>query len=204
MLETGNCPNCGTLCKFELEIATCEMCKTKWRKRENQVSGKIVYEKWVCRIPELTLSFPYILSNVKFGPKLCGWKVVTPKRLPTGNLGVNSQATSLLKGKIVEERIAVPPKEPAFYEFDLVRDDTVEGTIVSDRPLDIWFIYERNIDRFLKHTQNFEPEDVTLGIYEAKIEFKAKRKGLFYVAIEHSEKESVKVEVNIYSLRTTT
>ena len=61
MPEIDNCPVCNTTCELEfgleeaigteitreLPYATCKICKTRWRRRDDpDVTGKMIYEKW--------------------------------------------------------------------------------------------------------------------------------------------------------------
>jgi len=213
--EIDNCPVCNTTCELEfgleegagaeidkeISYATCKTCKTRWRRRDDsKVLGKMVYEKWACRIPEITLSIPFVGGGLKLRPRWCRWIEVKEKQLPVSTLGrIESEEALTRKGETVEETIAIGRREFAFYDFKLIRGDKVEGKIVSDEPVDTWFLDEENFDRFCSD-KSFEVEDETQGIYEAKIKFKARKKGLWFVVIENSQRDSAKVKVNLYSL----
>ena len=215
MQEIDNCPICNTTCELEFGLeegagveiekdicyATCKTCKTRWRRRDDpKVFGKLIYEKWACRIPEITLSIPFVGGGLKLRPRWCRWIEVKEKQLPVDTLGgMKSEEELARTGKTVEETIAVGRKEYAFYDFKLMRRDKVEGKIISGEPVDAWFLDEENFDKFCRG-RYFEPEDVNQSIYEAKIEFRARKKGLWFVVIENSQRASAKVKVNLYSL----
>jgi len=214
MQEIDNCPICDTTCELEygleegagakidkeISYATCKTCKIRWRRRDDpKVLGKMIYEKWACRIPEFTLTLPLIVSK-KFQPKWCRWIKVKEKSIPVGTeKGMKPEEALTRKGKTFEETIAIPRKESAFYDFELIRGDKVEGKIVSDEPVDIMFMDEKNFDKF-DRDKSFEIEDTTESVYETKLDFKATKKGLWYVVIENPQTEPAKVKVHLYSL----
>lgn len=217
MQEIDNCPICNTTCELEYGLekgaggkigesekeilySTCKTCKTRWRRKDDpEVTGKLIYEKWECRIPEISLPIPFIGGGIKLRPRLCRWTRIEERQLPVSTLGMTSEEVLTQKGKTVEETIAIGRKEYAFYDFKLIRGDKVEGKIISGEPVDSWFLDEENFDKFCRD-RGFEPEDVNQGIYEAKIEFRARKKGLWFVVIENSQRVSAKVKVNLYSL----
>ena len=214
MQEKHNCPICGTTCELEygleapvgfetekeISYTTCKTCKTRWRIRDDPtLPEKVIYEKWACRIPEITIPIPFVGGGIKLGSRWCRWTKIEDKQLPVSTLEMRSEETITRKGKTVEEIIAVGHKEFAEYDFRLVRGDKVEGKIVSDKPVDVWFLDEKNFDRFLEE-KRIEVEDEIMSIYEAKIDFKATRKGLWFVVIEHPHKASAKVKVNLRSV----
>jgi len=217
MREIDNCPICDTTCELEYGLekgagakigntekeilyATCKTCKTRWRRKDDpQVTGKLLYEKWECRIPEISLPIPFIGGGINLRPRWCRWTRIKERQLPVSNLGMKSEEMLTRKGKTVEETIALGREELAVYDFSLKRDDEVEGKIVSDEPVDVLFFDEKNFERSCGDKRN-EPEDISTGIYEMKIDFKATKKGLWFVVIEHEHKISAKVKVHIYSL----
>ena len=214
MQEIDNCPVCNTTCVLEhgvekgsgvwtdkeIAYATCKTCKTRWRRRDDHiVPGKIIFEKWACRIPEITVPIPFIGGGIKLGPRWCRWIKVKEKQLPVSTLSGMKSEEPPKKGKVVEETIALSRKDFAVYDFSLIRGDKIEGEIVSDEPVDVWFFDKRNLDRFLGD-RSYVPEDVSMGIYEMKIDFKAPKKSLWFLVIEHPHKTSTKVKVHLYSL----
>lgn len=92
--EVDNCPVCNTTVTLkhglpgafeeiqeEVCSATCEICGTKFRRRDvHSNRGSIaVYEKWRCFVPKINLKI------VEIGPFWCGWKKVKEKNIPTGH-----------------------------------------------------------------------------------------------------------------------
>lgn len=88
-------------------------------------------------------------------------------------------------------------EEYAYYEFELSKRDQVKGEVSSDEPLDVWFLDEKNFDKY-ERDKSFEEEDGTESIYEAKLAFKATKKGSWFVVIENRSETDADVEVRLY------
>jgi hypothetical protein len=214
MLEIDNCPVCNTACKLEYGIgevgknehrieiayATCKTCKTKWRRKNDpQNLGKLIYEKWSCRIPATSIPFPFVGGGIKVSPKWCRWQFVTERRISVGTSNAKeAKETAVPVKKDYDETISLEKRNPARYEFDLVKNDEVKGEISSDSPMTVWFMDEENMDRY-DNRRRHDVEDGTEDVYQARISFKARKKGLWYIVIENKEKTPTKVKVHIYS-----
>lgn len=208
MSETDVCPVCGTKCQVECDSegrrgnvhAVCSTCGTKWRRRESH--GKLIYEKWAHRIPELNIAIPFVGGGAKLGPRWFRWvkirkKWLSPNVLP--KIIKDEQLTSKI-GKTYYEKASIKAHDYAFYPFELLRGDIVKGEIASDVPINVWFLDEENFDR-LERRKSFEETDGTEAVYETKPVFKAPRKGTWLIVIENKNKFRTKVSVHLYSER---
>lgn len=214
MPEIDNCPVCGTTCELEfglkeavgteygveISYATCKTCKTRWRRRDDpKVAGKLIYEKWACRIPELNISFPLIGGGIKLGPRWCRWVKVTERRIPTNvSAEVEFEEATTRQEKRFDERISIQAEEYAYYEFELSKGNKVRGKISSDEPVDVWFLDEKNFDK-LDRDKSFQEEDGTEGVYETKLVFEATKKGSWFVVIQNQTETATEVEVHLHS-----
>ena len=210
-----NCPICGTTCELEVgfeettgfederEImyATCKTCKTRWRMRDDPKSiGKQIYEKWACRIPSINIQFPFVGGGTKLPSRWCRWVKVKEKQLPVEGLDeIKPEVFSRTKGKLYNETISLKAREYAFYDFRLSRGEKVTGETISNEPVDVYFLDEKNFERF-ERKKNFEEQDETEDVYEAKLEFEAPRKGKWFVVIDNQNKTSTKVKVQLESV----
>jgi transcription elongation factor Elf1 len=214
MSEIDNCPICGTTCELEYGVeetigfkdgreimyATCKTCKTRWRRKfDAHIAGKQVYEKWVWRIPEINIPFPGVGGGIKISPKAGKWVKIRERQLPVGSVrGTKTRETEVKSGKTYRETISIEPRKYSFYEFKLLRGSKVKGEIISDIPIDVFFVDEKNFDRFDRGVR-FEAVDATEGIYDSKPEFKATKKGLWFVVLANKNKNPAKAKVNLFS-----
>lgn len=98
MPEIDNCPVCNTTCELEfgleegvgaeygreISYATCRTCKIRWRRRDDpKIFGNMIYEKWACRIPEITIPIPFIGGGIKLHSRWCRWVKVKERQIPT-------------------------------------------------------------------------------------------------------------------------
>ncbi len=199
MLETDNCPVCGTLCVLELGCATCKTCKTRWRRREDRAAGSIIYEKWAYRIPEISIPFPTVGGGIKLPPRSGRWirlkeiqqADVKPEQIPI--------AQPLSKQKtLAEELTLVRPHATALYNSRLSKGDRIKGEVTSDIPINVLFMDEINADKIERGKKN-ESKDGTYDVYQTKILFTAPRKGNWFVALENKSKTPAKVKVYLYT-----
>jgi len=144
-----------------------------------------------------------------------GIKVVSKKvqNLLVENGAEVDSTSSIVKipSSLVEEAIKKAPKkivlcgcmhgakDCSFCYFELKKEYEVKGKIISDKPVSILFLYEKNCDKLCRE-KKYQVEDITEGIYETELDFKARKKDLWFVVIENPQKNSAKVKVNIYSL----
>jgi hypothetical protein len=209
MSEIDNCPVCNTTCELEfgleegagaeyereISYATCKTCKTRWRRRDDPVvAGRMIYEKWSCRIPETTINVPIIGWNVKLRPIWCRWVKVKEKQLP-----VETLSGEVSKGKqiVANETLSIKKKEFQQYIVRLKRGETLRGEIHSDAPINIYFMDESNFGKYIGD-KRFYPEDGKDDFWEGSIEYSAPRKDVWFLVLENEGKESVKVKVYLY------
>lgn len=207
MAEIDNCPVCNTTCNLEYGLedfgdeysreilyASCKTCKTRWRRRDDHVDlGKMIYEKWACRIPETNIPFPFVGGGIRLHQKWCRWKYVKERRIPASD-----EMEHIRDESKFEETISIDAGDYGSYDFELTKGDQVTGDISSDVPVDVWFLDEKNFDKF-ERKKRFEEEDGTEQIYETKLNFLTSKKGLWFVAIANSSKTKAKVKVRLYS-----
>ena len=214
MPEIDNCPICNTTCELEfgleeavgiadsveVQYATCKTCKARWRRRSDlRHSGRLIYEKWACRIPELNISFPFIGGSTKIGPKWCRWIKVKERQLPVESLvSIDDEEPATEKERMFDERFLLEEDEHGHYEFKLSKGDRIKGEIHSDEPVDIWFLDEINFDKFVR-AKRFDEEDVSGSVYDTKLDFKVPSKGKWFVVIENPNKDSTEVRVKLSS-----
>ncbi len=202
MKEVDDCPVCNTTCEVENEFgkviyATCETCKTRWRRRDDREDhGKMMYEKWACRIPETKIPFPFVGGGIKLREGWCRWKKIKERRIPVRSRENGMQSNR--EEKTFEETVSLAARECAFYDFKLSKGGKVKGEVHSDTPVDVLFLDEENSDKF-DRGKRFEEADSTEGVYEAKLDFTASKKGLWSVAIDNRSKTRTKVKVHLYS-----
>jgi len=142
MPEIDNCPICNTTCELEygveegagaeiereISYATCKTCKTRWRRRDDpKVFGKMIYEKWACRIPEITLPIPFMGGGLKLRPRWCRWVKVREKSIPVGYEVLPSEDISRPKQIVANETISIKKREFLEYSVKLKRGDTLKG-----------------------------------------------------------------------------
>lgn len=176
---------------------TCKTCGTKWRRRES--SGKWIYEKWAHLIPELSVSFPFVGGGIKLGPKWFRWAKIKERPLPAfAHPKTRDKQEPTKTGKTYDEKTLVDAHSYVYYDFELLKGDRVKGEIVSDAPIDVWFLDEENFDRFDRR-KSFDEEDGTEAVYETKPDFEACRKGSWLVVIDNKNKTSAKASVNLHS-----
>jgi hypothetical protein len=96
-----------------------------------------------------------------------------------------------------KETICVTPSNGYSYEFELTRGDHLRGEIVSDNPMDIYFVDEINFDKWGKN-RYFEPETCNEGVFETQIDYVTPRKGTWYLILENNGKASARVNVRLY------
>lgn len=214
MPEIDNCPVCNTTCELEfgleegagaeyekeISYATCKTCKTRWRRRDDPKDfGNMIYEKWTCRIPEITIPFPFVGGGIKLRSRWCRWVRVKEKRIPTGvQIGLGSLAQPASKQRVIaEEVISIKARDHAYYYYKLSKGSKLKGEISSDVPIDVLFLDEKNFDRF-ERKRNFETEDATVDIYETKVAFVAPKKGNWFIALNNGKKTPAKVKVHLY------
>jgi len=214
MPEIDNCPVCNTTCelefgleegtgtesKTEISYATCKTCKTRWRRRDDpKVFGNMIYEKWACRIPEITIPFPFVGGGIKLHSALCRWVRVKEKQIPTGTADKQLPfAQPVSQSKILtDEVISIKARDFAYYCEKVLKGSAVKGEISSDIPIDVLFMDEKNFDKFVRK-KNFETEDETIGIYETKINFEAPKRGNLFVSLANRNKTPAKVKVHLH------
>jgi hypothetical protein len=201
MPETDNCPVCETKCLFEYgSETTCKTCKTRWRKREDpHLKGRMIYEKWDCRIPCMNVPFPFVGGGIKVGPHWCRWIKIKEIQISAVDKPNHQETQAVLqKNKIYEETFSIPPKDFGFYQFELKRKERVKGEVSSKVPVDVLFLDERNFEKYADD-RNFACKDIYEGIYDGKIDFEASSKGLWFVAIENKNKYEIKVKARLHS-----
>lgn len=213
MPEIDNCPICNTTCELEfgleeavgiadpveVQYATCKTCKARWRRRDDpRHAGRLIYEKWACRIPELNISFPFVGGSTRIGPKWCRWTKVRERQVPVEHLVSIDEEPVIEKGRVYDERFLLEKDDYGSYEFKLSRGDRIKGEIHSDEPVDIWFLDEINFGKF-ERDKTFHEEDVSGSVYDARLDFKLPSKGKWFVVIENLNKASAEVKVKLFS-----
>lgn len=211
MPEIDNCPVCNTPCEIEtgpvdksllgigteIVYATCKTCKARWRRKSGIFFGKLIYEKWACRMPEINIPFPFLGGGIKIHPRWCRWMKIKEKRILTEFERKIREKPTLLNGKTYDETISIPPKKHAIYEFEASRNSGVKGEISSNLPVDIWFLDEKNFDKY-DRKKSFEIEDETDGIFQAKINFMIRNDGSWFVILVNINKTEAKVKVYLH------
>lgn len=96
-----------------------------------------------------------------------------------------------------KETIFVSPTDGYSYELELTRGDHLRGEIVSDCPIDIYFVDEENFDKWNKN-RNFDYENCNEGVLEANIDYIVPIKGTWYLIIENNRRKSATVKVRLY------
>lgn len=212
MIETDNCPVCKTPCglvvekdKFEIEIAyaICKICKTRWRRRDDpKKDGRLIYEKWICRIPEMNIPFPFVGGGIKLRSRWCRWIKIKEKYVPVGYESAKDKPRRIgTQGEPFDpfdQRVQLRAKESKYYEFKLSKGDKIKGKILADNPVNVWFLDEKNFDRFIKY-KRFQHENATAGAYETNIDFEATKKDWWYVVVENPNKIPREVKIYLYS-----
>jgi hypothetical protein len=66
-------------------------------------------------------------------------------------------------------------KDCSFCYFELKKEYEVKGKIISDKPVSILFLDEKNCDKLCRE-KKYQVEDITEGIYETELDFKARKK----------------------------
>jgi len=209
MPEIDNCPVCNTTCELEfgleegagaesereISYATCRTCKTRWRRKDDPViAGKMIYEKWSCRIPDTTINVPIIGWSFKLHSRWCRWVKLKERQLPVGT----AEDVSKEKQIVANETLSIKKKGFQQYNVVLKRGETLRGEIHSDAPVNIYFMDESNFKKYIRGNRRFLPEDGKDDFWEGSIEFFASRKDVWFLVLENEGKESVKVKVYLY------
>ena len=214
MPEIDNCPVCNTTCELEYGLeeavgtgherevlyATCKTCKTRWRRREDPKDvGRLIYEKWACRIPRMHIPFPFVGGGIKLGPRWCRWVKVDERRIPVGGEipSETQEETIIKKGRVYDERVRIKEDEFTYYEFELSEGDRIRGEIHSDEPVNVWFLDKRNFDKF-ERNKSFQEEEGTENVYDTKLDFEVPLEGTWYIVIDNPNDTAVEVKIKIY------
>jgi len=217
MPEIDNCPICNTTCELEygveegagaeigreISYATCKTCKTRWRRRDDpKVFGKMIYEKWACRIPAVTLPFPFVGGGIKFPPRWCRWVKVREKSIPVGferGMETTPSEDVFRPTQIVaNETISIKKREFYEYSVKLKRGDILKGEIHSNAPINIYFMDEQNYFEGFARDKIFVYEHGSENFWEGSIEYFVPKKDEWFFILENEGKESAKVKVYLY------
>ena len=213
MKEIDNCPVCNTTCEleygleepvgseYEVEItyATCKTCKTRWRRRDDPKEfGKLIYEKWACLIPEITIPIPLMGGGIKLRPRWCRWVKAKEKSIPVGGHEMAPSEDEFRPKEVVaNETVSIKKREYQEYGVKLKKGETLKGEIRSDAPINIYFMNEQNLDKYVRD-KAFEFEDGSENFWEGTIEYSVPKKDDWFLVLENEGKESVKVKVYLY------
>jgi hypothetical protein len=89
--------------------------QTRWRRRDDPVVvGRMIYEKWACRIPDTAINVPIIGWNLKLRSRWCRWVKLKEKQLPVGTI---NEEVSDEKYIVADETVSIKKKE--FQEYDV-------------------------------------------------------------------------------------
>ncbi len=102
------------------------------------------------------------------------------------------------KAFIRKETIVVKPSDGYSYEFRLMKDDHLKGKIVSDNPIDVYFVDWLNFEDWTGN-RDFESEDCNEGVLETEIDYVTPRKGSWYLIMENRGRVPAKVKVRLYT-----
>jgi len=101
------------------------------------------------------------------------------------------------KQVVANETISIKKKEFQQYIVMLKRDDTLNGEIKADGPINIYFMDGLNFDRYFKG-KRFDSEYGSEDFWEGLIEYSVPRKDEWSLILENKGKESIKVKVYLY------
>lgn len=92
-----------------------------------------------------------------------------------------------------EETVVIESGEYQMYSYDLEEDDTLIGQIVSDMPVNVFIVNDRNFD-LLDDNKDFTAEYATTKVLKCKINFHPPRSGAWNVVIQHEENDEDEYE----------
>lgn len=93
-----------------------------------------------------------------------------------------------------EETVVIESGEYQMYSYDLEDDDTLIGQIVSDMPVSVFIVNDRNLG-LLDDNKDFTAEYTTAKVLKCKINFHPPRSGAWNVVIQHEENDEEEVDV---------
>jgi hypothetical protein len=135
-------------------------------------------------IPSLILAYERFRSDVNSKPKE-GKK--------------EQEQMEMVKERVTlhEEEIVARPNNGYYYDLQLTKNDHLKGEIVSTEPVDIYFVYGINLDKWFR-SKTFDYEDCNEDVLEAKIDYLAPKNGPWYLIIENNGRKIAKVKVHLY------
>ena len=91
---------------------------------------------------------------------------------------------------------SVSPAECCIYEFELIKDESLNGVISSTSSIDVYLVDSANFSKWMI-SNTFDFECCNESVLVAKIDYLAPREGTWYLLIENNGKEKAKVEVRL-------
>lgn len=101
---------------------------------------------------------------------------------------------SVVNDDAIDVSVVIDNYEPLIYEFNLLEDETIIGQIISDKPVNVFIVNNRNL-RLYENDQEFSYEDCIERTKRYKINFQPPRSGIWNVVIENEESDDVDVDV---------
>lgn len=145
-------------------------------------------------ISTLLLAFEKPKSETNAKPKVKSDAYVRPKKeAKMQKLGT----AKVEKDTLRDETIFVSANAGYYYEFELEKNDHLKGRIISDDPLDIYFVNKTNFQKWEKDREFFI-DNCNESVLDAKIDYVASRKGTWYILIENNGRKSAKVKVTLH------
>lgn len=96
----------------------------------------------------------------------------------------------------VEETTVLDTEEYLSYEFDLTKDEELDGNVSSDEMISFYFLSRYGLSKF-ENDKEFSYEYGSEGVLKAKINFIPPRAGKWYLVIENEEENRATVTIRL-------